>query len=188
MNAAAPRKLGAEPSRAELVELIRAAQCQQTMLEAELLAAREQVRELQALHEHTVELSDQLVWAADAKGRIVSLGLRVYERLQPDPQLPPHEAWLSLLHPDDLPDMKRVWAQARATGERYTAEFRMRRPDGGYGIFLARAAPISTSRAASLGGTGWLRTLPRRAARKLRVARPNSACAKARSGIATASS
>ena len=48
-------------------------------------------------------------------------------------------AWAQLVHAEDLPRIGRLWAKSIASGERYEAEFRLRRGDGEYRWFLVRA-------------------------------------------------
>jgi PAS domain S-box-containing protein len=47
-----------------------------------------------------------------------------------------------LHHPDDYPALSRAWTVARERGEGYSAEVRIRRYDGIYRWFLARAIPV----------------------------------------------
>jgi PAS domain S-box-containing protein len=110
-------------------------------LEAELAEAREQLQRAQELQRYAVELSQQMVWTADAQGRLTYAGRRFFELLQAKPSLPPHEAWMMLLHPDDHAVIEQAWLAARRSNAPHSAEFRLLRPDGSYGIFLARTAP-----------------------------------------------
>ena len=48
-------------------------------------------------------------------------------------------AWAQYVHAEDLPRIGRLWAKSIASGERYEAEFRLRRGDGEYRWFLVRA-------------------------------------------------
>jgi PAS domain S-box-containing protein len=48
-------------------------------------------------------------------------------------------AWAQVLHSDDESRVDARWARSRASGELYEAEFRLRRYDGAYRWFLARA-------------------------------------------------
>jgi PAS domain S-box-containing protein len=47
--------------------------------------------------------------------------------------------WASVIHPEDEPRAAARWNQSRSTGETYEVEFRLRRHDGVYHWFLARA-------------------------------------------------
>ena len=50
-------------------------------------------------------------------------------------------AWLDQVHPEDRDRVRDAWASACARGEPYQAEFRIRRADGVYRWFHARALP-----------------------------------------------
>jgi PAS domain S-box-containing protein len=51
-------------------------------------------------------------------------------------------AWAEHLHPEDLPRVTERWAQAQDAGTPFEAEYRVRRADGQYRWFLARALPM----------------------------------------------
>lgn len=53
--------------------------------------------------------------------------------------------WTEFVHPDDLPNARALWQRSLATGERYEAEFRLRRHDGEYRWFIARAQAMRDS-------------------------------------------
>lgn len=63
------------------------------------------------------------------------------------------EGWGKVVHPDDLPDAGLRWGQALASGSVYETEFRLRRHDGVYRWFLARAETVM---AASGAINGWV--------------------------------
>jgi PAS domain S-box-containing protein len=52
------------------------------------------------------------------------------------------EGWLSSVHPDDVPDLRKKWTVAIAAGGTFAAEFRIRRADGQYRAFQTRAVPV----------------------------------------------
>jgi PAS domain S-box-containing protein len=81
------------------------------------------------------------VWAADASGRIDWLNQQVDEYFGP-PREREGVDWTQLVHPDDAPAAVTAWQGAVARGEVYETEFRLRRRDGAYRWFLARALPI----------------------------------------------
>ncbi len=51
------------------------------------------------------------------------------------------DAWIDVLHPDDVPGALRIWQDACLKGARYEAEFRYRRYDGAYRWHVVRANP-----------------------------------------------
>lgn len=52
------------------------------------------------------------------------------------------QGWARIVHPDDIPAAAQSWAAALASGTPYQAEFRLRRADGVYRWYVARALPI----------------------------------------------
>jgi PAS domain S-box-containing protein len=52
------------------------------------------------------------------------------------------EGWTVIVHPDDLPVLRKKWETARNTGTLYEARARMRCYDGEYRWFLNRATPV----------------------------------------------
>lgn len=98
------------------------------------------LRESEELYRYTVELSQQLVWTADAAGRIASIGPRFHHvtGVAPEEAL---KSTSSLIHPDDLGELRAAWKRSIETGEPHFSEFRMRVADGSYRSFTARAAP-----------------------------------------------
>ena len=82
----------------------------------------------------------QLAWTNRADGTHEFFNRQWYEYtgLTPTESVRP-EAWEKVVHPEDYPHSHRLWMQVLGTGERYDAEFRMRRHDGVYRWFLVRA-------------------------------------------------
>jgi PAS domain S-box-containing protein len=53
--------------------------------------------------------------------------------------------WMEVLHPDDLENTRKVWADSVAGRRLYDVEYRVRRHDGAYGWFKTRGTPIRDS-------------------------------------------
>jgi len=51
------------------------------------------------------------------------------------------EGWKAALHPDDRQRVESIWSNAVETGQPYETEYRLRRFDGSYHWFVARAIP-----------------------------------------------
>lgn len=100
----------------------------------ELRQSEERFRTLTASMPH-------VVIEANAAGEITYLSeaFREYTGLPVDSAY--GEAWVSVLHPDDAADAIADWQRAVASGEPFTHDFRMRRADGVYRWFTARALP-----------------------------------------------
>jgi len=52
------------------------------------------------------------------------------------------EAWLSVVHPSDVPTCIQLWSHSLSTGEPYEIKYRIRHKSGGYRWALSRALPI----------------------------------------------
>ncbi|WP_348645177.1 PAS domain S-box protein [Methylobacterium sp. BTF04] len=94
------------------------------------------------------------VWAASAGGHLDWFNAQVYAYSGAEPGDLDGSAWGTLIHPDDVAGVIRTWGQALASGERYEAEFRIRRADGAYRWFLVRAEPIRAAGGAIIRWVG----------------------------------
>lgn len=95
------------------------------------------------------------VWAANADGELYWFNEQVYRYAGVAPgSLDGATAWAALVHPDDLGVASARWAGALTSGKEYEAEFRMRRHDGVFRWFLARAEPVTEGSGAVVGWVG----------------------------------
>lgn len=86
--------------------------------------------------------SSQAVWTADAEGR-GHPEQDSWDRLTGyGPDNPRPEPWIEAVHPEDKARVREAWAEALASGEPMTMEYRVRRADGSYLDALARAVPV----------------------------------------------
>jgi PAS domain S-box-containing protein len=82
------------------------------------------------------------VWTSPPDGMLDWFNVRVYEYAGAQPgELDGHE-WGKIVHPEDLPPAVVAWTHSLASGEIYTAEFRLRSAKGEYRWHLSRAVPI----------------------------------------------
>ena len=110
------------------------------------LSAQQQAEE--AIHEREQRFSalaeslPQLVWASDPNGDRIYVNNRycAYTGMSSDKLVGAH--WRDFLHPDDLPRTNQLWYASMASGEDYSNEYRIRRHDGMYRSFLARAVAV----------------------------------------------
>ncbi len=65
------------------------------------------------------------------------------------------DEFLGFVHPDDRAGLQAAWHEARDGGTDYTAQYRVRRADGAYRWFLARAVSIETDGEV----VGWIATM-----------------------------
>ncbi|MBD1874907.1 PAS domain S-box protein [Nodosilinea sp. FACHB-131] len=84
-----------------------------------------------------------IVWTAEPNGTVdyASHALRVYTGIY-DPDTPPSQIWMTLLHPDDVDPCLAMWTAAVQSASPYRVELRTRRYDGDYRWHLVQAVPI----------------------------------------------
>jgi PAS domain S-box-containing protein len=102
-------------------------------------------RELREREERFRVLADslpQLIWMTDGKGENIYCNQRYFDYLGVTEAERPSIPWLELVHRDDLEFTWAIWSRSVETGEPYLNEFRLRRKDGMFRYFLARAIPI----------------------------------------------
>jgi PAS domain S-box-containing protein len=104
------------------------------------LAALE--RESEVRYRALADAVPQIVWTTDGEGRVVYRNERWYE-LTGLPRDGGEAGWRDVCHPEDIEAADAAWAEARAHGRPFEAEFRLRMADGSYRWFLGRAMPAS---------------------------------------------
>ncbi len=82
------------------------------------------------------------VWTASPDGRLDWFNDRVYAYSGASPGMLDDSGWVAMLHPDDVAATAQSWSDACKTGTPYEIEFRLRRHDGVYRWYIARAVPI----------------------------------------------
>lgn len=83
-----------------------------------------------------------ICWTADAKGWIDWYNHRWYEFTGQTIGDAAGWGWQAAHHPDDFLEVMRRWPACIASGEPFEMEYRLRRYDGEYHWFLARAEPL----------------------------------------------
>jgi PAS domain S-box-containing protein len=104
-------------------------------LEAASSSAQRQVRLL-------VDTIPALAWYAEPDGYIPWYNQRWFEYTGTNLDEQVGWAWQSVHDPADLPRIMAGWKKALASGEPWEDEFRLRRHDGQFRWFLARAMPL----------------------------------------------
>jgi PAS domain S-box-containing protein len=102
-------------------------------------------RELREREERFRVLADsmpQMVWMTDPQGNNIYCNQRYLDYLGVTEAERDGIPWLDLVHPEDLEITWAIWSRAVETGDPYLNEFRIRRKDGMYRYFLARAVAI----------------------------------------------
>lgn len=88
------------------------------------------------------ETIPEQVWAADPDGKVTYWNSTMYEYTGYSPEQSLGDGWLSLLHPEDAPRLRREWQISIASLRHHESETRLRRHDGVYRWFLHRAEAI----------------------------------------------
>jgi PAS domain S-box-containing protein len=89
-----------------------------------------------------VESSSDLVWTSNSQGATDYASRQLLDYLGARHEQVLDRGWLVHVHPDDRPRAAEAWERAVATGAEYLGEYRLRRHDGAYRWFEARARPL----------------------------------------------
>lgn len=108
----------------------------------ETLQQQLRAREREMLFGALAECLPLLVWVAAPNGERLFSNLYYTEYTGLDAAQLQGSGWIVLVHPDDLARTHALWQRSMATGEPYMNELRLRRCDGAYRTFLARAVPM----------------------------------------------
>ncbi len=107
---------------------------QQKRTEAALREREERFRVL-------AESLPEFVWIRDGDGRYIYCNQRLLDYVGKPPEWLQSHAF-EAVHPDDVGATIENWKHSIETGEPYTNSYRLRRHDGAYRYFLARAVPM----------------------------------------------
>ncbi len=88
------------------------------------------------------EAIPQLVWFTSSSGVTEYFNQHWYTFTGTTAEQNLGRGWIEVLHPDDRPRTLAAWQQAVDSGQPYDIEYRIRRADGAYRWFLARALPL----------------------------------------------
>lgn len=106
---------------------------------------KEKNDELQMLIQEFSFVTDfmpQMVWATQPDGYHDFYNKRWYDYTGLTFEQTKNKGWSLVLHPDDYSRAWAVWEESLKTGKTYEVEYRVRRYDGIYRWFLARATPL----------------------------------------------
>jgi PAS domain S-box-containing protein len=84
----------------------------------------------------------QIMWSALPDGWIDWYNQRWYAYTGQTAEEAAGWGWQAVHHADDLPEVMRAWQASIASGEPFEMEFRLRRADGTFRMFLTRATPL----------------------------------------------
>lgn len=125
-----------------LVELYR--RREQVKVQAEELLRHELAaheRQSATRYQGLVDSMPQIVWVTGANGAIELVNRVLCQYTGLDPQEALKNGWMDAIHPDDSVGSLERWNSARVSAQSYESEVRIRRADGEYRWFLARAVP-----------------------------------------------
>src|SRR5882724_6857167 len=94
------------------------------------------------LYRLIAETIPHIVWTARADGWVDFFNHRLYEYSGADPRDLEGWGWKAGLHPEDREACIAIWTRALQSGERYEAEYRLRRADGVYRWHHGSAVPL----------------------------------------------
>ena len=100
------------------------------------------LREREGRFRALAESLPQLVWMANAKGETTYCNHRVFEYFGLIPSETDIPVWAGRFHPEDVETTFAAWRKSIELSEPYQVEYRLRRHDGAYRYFLARAIPM----------------------------------------------
>ena len=124
---------------------------QDALLREQEISALE--RESEERYRSLADAVPQIVWTTDADGRFVSYNERFYEFT--GMKRGEEEHALTIVHPEDAPEMTARWEAVRETGDPFEVEYRFRRHDGNYRWHLGRSVCLHGD-AGEI--TGWVGT------------------------------
>ena len=104
--------------------------------------ARREMQKLAETSRAMAEAIPQQVWTAMPDGGLDFVNARVPEYAGLLAEELRGNAWVSIVHPDDVTETAERWSQCLETGTPYEMEFRLRRADGAYRWHLVRAVPL----------------------------------------------
>lgn len=93
-----------------------------------------------------IDLMPQMVWSTRPDGYHDFYNQRWYDFTGLSFEETKDKGWSLVLHPDDYEISWEVWKYSLETGNPYEIEYRMRKFDGTYNWFLARAEPLKDDR------------------------------------------
>ena len=103
--------------------------------------ATEEIQQSEIRFRTMTESLPQMIWTSDAKGQKLFCNQRYLKYIGIPSADMVKLRFEDYLHPDDRLAASETWQRCMATGEPYLQEYQMRRHDGVYRHFIARALP-----------------------------------------------
>lgn len=106
------------------------------------VVARKKIEESHKEFQFAMDFLPQIFWLAWPDGYHYYYNRQWYDYTGLPFDESKGEGWHHLFHPDDQERAWKLWQHSLETGESYKIEYRLRRHDGQYHWFLARALPL----------------------------------------------
>jgi PAS domain S-box-containing protein len=110
--------------------------------EAEHKRAEEALRKSEERYRAFLAATTQVVWTTNAAGEVVEDLPTWRDVTGQSVEAIKGWGWIEAVHPDDRERAAQVWTEAVRAKSLYENEFRVRKRDGSYRLFLARAIPV----------------------------------------------
>lgn len=114
---------------------------QAAMRLVEMRMASDRIRASEARFREIADKMPQMIWSADARGRLDYVNRRVEESLGQPAGVLIKDAWLAALHPEDFEPTAQAWRRSLETESLYEIEHRIYHAGIGYRWVLSRALP-----------------------------------------------
>jgi PAS domain S-box-containing protein len=100
------------------------------------------LRQSEERYRYLTESIPQLVWTANAEGRLLDINQRWIDYTGLSLEQAQIAGWQAVIHPDDVAVLNHYWVAAQQNDTHYQAEGRMRQADGVYRWHLHQAVPL----------------------------------------------
>ena len=114
----------------------------QTAIALENARAAEELRKGEERYRAFIAATAQVVWTTNAGGEVVVDSPVWREFTGQSEEALKGWGWIEAIHPDDRERAAQAWIKAVKAKSLYENEFRVRKYDGSYQLFLARAIPV----------------------------------------------
>lgn len=132
-----PRPEGLTPTQERALRAL----AQSVMRLVQLRHKHAEARMREARFRNLADRIPQMVWSADAQGRLDYANRRFTEAIGIESGENTGEAWQAALHPEDRARTDAAWRDSVSSGRLYEVEHRIHHRDGGYRWVLSRAMP-----------------------------------------------
>jgi PAS domain S-box-containing protein len=114
----------------------------------EKVEAEAALRDREKRFRELAESLPELLWVSEPDGTVSYLNESFLRYVGLEREEVMGDAMLSIVHPEDAERAQQMWQRSLATGQAYAMEVRLRRHDGEYRTFLARATAVRNEQGA----------------------------------------